>query len=76
MFLAVNDKKYKAVASLPMPCKETLSPYPMKRVQRQLGTWGRYKCILRSDQEAAIMDLKKQVTEGRMDETVLEEVPR
>ena len=75
-FLAVKDRNDKAVAALPVPCKGAGNGYPVKRLRKQLDTWGRTRVVLRSDQEPAILDLKRQLKESRLEETVLEEAPR
>jgi len=76
VFLAVKDRKTKAIAAHAMPCKGRGDGYPVERVVRTLDEWGRADIALKSDGEPAIKDLERAIKMRRGEDTQLEEAPR
>ena len=74
--LVMKDRSSKAIGAHPVPCKGTEHPYPTMRLTVTLDERVRNRIVITSDEEPAIVGLKRAVKERRIEETVLEEAPR
>ena len=50
--------------------------YAVNRVVQTLDEWGRTGIVLTSERESVIRDLKQVIKAARIEDTILEEVPR
>ena len=75
-FLAIKDRKSRAVGSHSVPVKGVGDGYAVQRVVRTLDEWGRTSVVLRSDGENSISELKRKVKAGREEQTMIEATPR
>ena len=64
--LVMKDRKSKAVYASVVPEKGKC-PYAIKRLSRDISQFGYNRLIIKSDQEAAIMDLKDRVKRERQE---------
>ena len=73
--LVVKDRKSKAIFSHPVTAKGCSCEWAIDRLIKDIEGLGIRKCILKSDQEPAILAYKRAVIQKREHETIPENVP-